>query len=391
MLTDPYFIGAFVALGIFYAIFSSDIVDGYDPHRDVENPLEWESLHIKAFTVPLVIIFSWVARMMVPDTVRIFPDTISLPVYGEQQLFGFLLFTVVLSTLVSVVWLIPVFNTLKKTSDLDSTATFYRVSIIFTSIGFGGFIGLFVYFTNPFGLENLRTLYQPFINFATTNAIPNYEALLGIEIAQVDPVITATVDIFLNNTLIALKGAVLTGAVVVVVGLVGWSVDLKKLALVVAYFGFMLTVTNIMLVSGVVGGIMVRQQALTGNFLAPPILMLAIFGAHTFLEYASFVWTGFGAALGVFGFLDGNWDLSTFGGQRLLLGLVGGFGVAAFLEVFISSGVVSFLTGFYTLSRNLPPITPSDIVVLLPVTLLTVTVTAIGLSFVERKVAQFLT
>lgn len=391
MLTDPYVVGAFILLGLFYIMFNSDVVDGYDPHRNVQNPLEWESLHIKALTVPLVIIFSWVARIIVPDTVPLFSDTITLPFYGEQQLFGFLLFTVVLSTLISVPWIIPFFNTLKKTPNLDSPQTFYQISIIFTSIGFGGFLGILVYFTNPFGVANLETLYQPFINFATTDAIPNYQALLGLEVGRVAPVLTAVVDIFKNNTFIAFKGGVLTGAVALVVGLSGSTFQLKKAGLVLAYFGFMVVVTNIMLVSGVVAGIMIRQQAVTGNFFAPPILVFAIFGVHTFLEYASFVWSGFGAGLFVFGFLDGDFDLSIFGGQRLVLGLFGGLGVAAFLEVFISSGIVSFLTGFYTLSRDIPPVVPGDVVLFLPVVLVTAVGTAIGLSFVERRVAQFLT
>jgi hypothetical protein len=391
MLTDPYVIAAFALLGLFYLIFSSDVIDGYDPHRDVENLLEWESLHIKALTAPLVIIFSWVARMIVPDTVRLFSGTITLPFYGEQQVFGFLLFTVVLSILISVVWIVPVFNTLKQTSDLNSTETFYRISIIFTSIGFGGFLALFIYFTNPFGLENIERLYQPFINFAVTNAIPNYEALLGIEIAQVTPVISATIGIFKNNTFIALKGSVLTGLIVLGVGLVGSTVQLKKIGLVIAYFGFMVTVTNIMLVSGVIAGIMLRQQAITGNLLAPPLLILAVFGFHTSREYASFVWSGFGAALLVYGYIDGDFDLSFFGGQRLLYGLLGGFGIAAFLEVFLSSGVVSFLTGFYTLSRDIPPVAPGDVVGVLIVAIPTAIATAVGLSFVERRLAQLLT
>lgn len=330
-ISDSYLLGAILLRLLLFVVLDDSLSDGYHvvPRERIRD---WEEFHVLLVTIPEAYILSWITSTLTQSGQTVVP-------WLQVDLW-----TLTLGLLLSVRWVIPWFRSLQNT-DTTNVPSIARVSGFYTSILFGLGFGIAIAVGTHPDPQTLQFLYQRHINFAL-NILDQFQALLGLQIPVIQPLIDHTVGIYINNGMLAIK----TGLLGAIGGLL---------------FGLAIPIILIMGVNaavlfGVFTGLLIRNTILAGQPLtAAPIAYLSSMGllaiGHTFHEFMAILLVGVGAGFVTFGFVKSRFESSKAGAKIVAIGF-GQLAFAAFIEVWLDPRFINFVKGYVTLDPTISPL-----------------------------------
>lgn len=329
-ISDSFLWVAVVTWILLYVVFQNPLGDGY---HLVENSdiLEWEETHLIAVTIPEFYIVSWLVAIFVRSGHEVVP-------FLQVDLW-----TVVIGLVFAARWMISWEETIKNLSPSLKPESVVRTSGFFVSILFGiGFSAAFVVATHP-NTETIQFLYQRHINFAF-HVLQQFQAILGLSIAAIQPHIDHTIGIYINNAQLSIKA-----------GLLG---ALGGLILGLGIPAILIMGVNAAIIFGVFTGLLIRNTIAIGQpITAAPIGYLSSMGllivGHTFHEFMAILLVGVGGGFITYALVKSEPPVS--GGVVAVAGFIQ-LAMAAFIEVWTDPFFINSVKGFITIEPKIVPL-----------------------------------
>lgn len=331
-LSDPALLIAIASLAPLYRVLGNPLKDGYNVNT-TDRVRDWEEFYVLLLMIPLSYIFAWITSMMVRSGFEVVP---------------FLridLWTFVYGVLVGGV-LVPAWYLTLDDESWTSTTSIASLSGLFVAAMFGVSLGITVVVALHPNPETIRFLFQRHVNLVI-HILGQFQALLGLQIPVIQPLIDHTVGIYINNGMLAVKAGLLGALGGLVAGLL-------------IPVGVLIMGMNAALVFGVFTGLLIRNTIAIGQpITAAPIAYLSSLGllmiGHTFHEFMAIILVGVGAGFVTYGFVKSQPQSSKAGATIVGVGFIQ-LAYAAFVEVWLDPRFINFVKGYITIEPDVVPL-----------------------------------
>lgn len=331
LIADPLFWSAVTARILVFIFFDRPLSDGYHV-TERDSILDWEESYVIFAALTEVYILSWVTTLITQSGQTIVP------------FLRFDLWTVVMGVLVGLRWFVPWFRTLQDV-DTNSPQAITRLGGFYTAVLFGTGFGITIAIALHPDAATLQLLFQRQVNLSIT-ILEQFQAILGLQIPIIQPVIDKTVAIYINNAQLAIRAGI--------IGFIG-GLALGLFVPLILVVGM-----NAAILFGVFTGLLIRNSIAIGQGLfAPPIAYLSSMGllvaGHTFHEFMALLLIGVGAGFIGLGIVKQVTDPSKAGAIVVVAGFVQ-LAFAAFVEVWVDPRFINFLKGYITIEPSIVPL-----------------------------------